>query len=236
MTATVTVPARFCGPPGTGNGGYTAGLLARVLEGPVEVTLRRAAPLERPLTVATTAEGAHLLDGPDLVADAVVTTVDLDVPTPVSFAEAVATGDRSPYRDKSIHPFPRCFACGPARAPGDGLRLFPGRVAGTDTYAVGWVPDEADDLTVWAALDCPSGVLIYLDAEHPPPHVLGRMAVRIDRLPAVGEEHVITSWLRSREGRKVMTASALHDAGGALCALARCTWIGLAPSDGRVRR
>ncbi len=236
MTATITIPSRFCGPPGTGNGGYTAGLLARMLDGPVEVTLRAPAPLDRPLTVDATGEGARLLDGADLVAEAHRTTIELDVPAPVSFAEATAVGARSPYRDEAIHPFPRCFACGPARAPGDGLRLFPGRVDGTDTFAVGWVPTEVDDLTVWAALDCPSGVLIYLDAEHPPPHVLGRIAVRIARRPSVGAEHVITSWLRHRDGRKVMTASVLHDAAGELCALARCTWIGLDLHGGGVPR
>ncbi len=236
MTSTVSVPARFCGPPGTGNGGYTAGLLGRVLDGPVEVTLRRPAPLDRSLAVETTDGVARLLDGTDLVAEAQRTVVDLEVPAPVSFPESIALGAHSPFRDQSIHPFPRCFACGPAREPGDGLRLFPGRVPGTDTYAVGWVPEEVDDLIVWAALDCPSGVLIYLDTEHPPPHVLGRMAVRIVRLPVAGEQHVITSWLRDRDGRKVLTASALHDATGALCALARCTWIGLAPADDRARR
>ena len=50
----LTVPRRFCGPPGSGNGGYTAGLLAERVQGgtahavshapgcpAVEVTLRQ---------------------------------------------------------------------------------------------------------------------------------------------------------------------------------------------------
>ena len=57
------------------------------------------------------------------------------------------------------HPFPTCFACGTGRAEGDGLRIFPGRVAdATDTpgeqprprVAATWTPDSerhADDHT-----------------------------------------------------------------------------------------
>jgi hypothetical protein len=81
---------------------------------------------------------------------------------------------------------------------------------------------------VWAALDCPSCAVIYLDDDHPPPHVLGRMTGRVDRLPEVGAPHVVMSWLLSREGRKVESASALFDDAGACHALARATWIALA--------
>ena len=43
----VAVGARYNGPPGMGNGGFTAGLLSRFFEGAVEVTLRRPVPLDR---------------------------------------------------------------------------------------------------------------------------------------------------------------------------------------------
>ena len=42
----VTVPARFCGPPDSGNGGYTCGLVAKEMGGIVECTLRSPVPLE----------------------------------------------------------------------------------------------------------------------------------------------------------------------------------------------
>ena len=32
------------------------------------------------------------------------------------------------------HPFPRCFACGPDRDEGDGLRIFPGPVGAERGY------------------------------------------------------------------------------------------------------
>ena len=50
MTATLVVPHRFRGPARSGNGGWTAGVLAAYLpgDGPVTVTLRRPPPLARP--------------------------------------------------------------------------------------------------------------------------------------------------------------------------------------------
>ena len=51
-SAALVVPGRYCGPPDTGNGGYTAGLLAAAMDlsgrptGPVRVTLRQPPPLD----------------------------------------------------------------------------------------------------------------------------------------------------------------------------------------------
>ena len=45
------IAPRFCGPQDSGNGGYTAGLLAKQLGGSVEVTLRQPPPLGRDLVV-----------------------------------------------------------------------------------------------------------------------------------------------------------------------------------------
>ena len=48
---TLVIPERFCGPPGTGNGGYVAGRLASLVASDsgsnptIEVTLRRPIPL-----------------------------------------------------------------------------------------------------------------------------------------------------------------------------------------------
>jgi len=51
MTDSLIIPARFCGPPGTGNGGYVCGRIAGYIDGPVTVTLRRPPPLATPLTL-----------------------------------------------------------------------------------------------------------------------------------------------------------------------------------------
>ena len=46
----VMIPRRFNGPPDSGNGGYSCGVVAALLDAPaVEVTLRAPPPLEREL-------------------------------------------------------------------------------------------------------------------------------------------------------------------------------------------
>ncbi len=229
MSSSITLPRHFCGPPDSANGGYTAGTLARYVAGPAEVTLRRPPPLDRPLRVEQENGRVMLRDGDDLVAEAAAVRFDIDVPLPVDPATAGAASRTSPFRDFAIHPFPTCFTCGPGRAEGDGLRLFAGRVPGTDVFAAPWTPGDVRDEIVWAALDCPSCAVIYLDERHPAPHVLGRIAARIDHPPVSGAAHVVMSWLRERDGRKVHSASAIFDADARLCAVARTTWIRLEP-------
>ena len=169
-----------------------------------------------------------LRDGADLVAEASASTVDVEVPSPVTLDTAAAVSLLSPFRDATIHPFPTCFTCGPARDAGDGLRLFAGRVPGTDSFATPWTPNEVSDEIVWAALDCPSCAVIYLEDSHPPAHVLGRIAARIDHRPQSRKPHIIMSWPLERAGRKVLSASAIFDSNARLCAVARATWVRLA--------
>jgi hypothetical protein len=223
--ATVVLPRRFCGPPDSANGGYAAGTLARYLHGPSEVTLRLPPPLDRPLMVEREAACTVLRDGDTVVADASATAVDVNALRPVDLDTARAVSLSSPFRDVARHPFPTCFVCGPERAEGDGLRLFPGRVPGTDSFATAWIPAEISEEMIWAALDCPSGAVIYLDEHAPPAHVLGRIAARVDHPPEPGMPHVIMSWPLGREGRKVFSASAIYDSHARVCAIARATWI-----------
>ena len=42
---TISVPAMFNGPPGSANGGISAGLAASQIDGPAEVSLRAPPPL-----------------------------------------------------------------------------------------------------------------------------------------------------------------------------------------------
>ena len=226
---TLTVPARFCGPPTSGNGGYTAGLLAAQLRGPegVKVTLRRPPPLERVLDAVGDDGRVELRDGDDLIAEAVPVALTVDPPRVVGWDDAVAASADSTFRDASLHPFPTCFACGPERAEGDGLRLFAGRVGDSGMFAAPWVPGEVDRPIVWAALDCPSSAPAFADPTVEGPFVLGRITARIDRLPRPGAPHVVTSTEIGRDGRKFHAVSAVRDADGDLCALARATWIQL---------
>ncbi len=244
MTTTLTIGERFCGPPDSGNGGYSAGSLARHVAGAlradpsatphtgIEVTLRAPVPLARPLTVISdpNSGGARLVDGDETLATARAVTLDIDLPPPVGVAAARAIVMESPMlRAPDEHPFPGCFVCGPGRATGDGLRLFPARVPGRDVYAVAWSPAEVSIELVWAALDCPSSFPMYLQEEpFPGPVVLGRIAARIERLPGIGDDCVVMSWRESVDGRKLHTASTLLDGEGQPLAVARATWIRLA--------
>ncbi|MDP3890024.1 MAG: hypothetical protein Q8Q44_02250, partial [Nocardioides sp.] len=146
-TGVLTVPNRFCGPPSSGNGGWSAGALAAFLPSgaTVRVTLRRPPPLDT--TMPVTEEDGRLLathDG-DVVLEAQVGTDEVTTVAPVSAARAGEA--RAAYAGLTSHPFRTCFACGTGRAEGDGLRIFPGRVAdaedGHTRVASTWTPDPS---------------------------------------------------------------------------------------------
>jgi len=94
VTESVAIDRRFRGPEGSANGGYAAGLLAALFDGPAEVTLRLPPPLDRPLAVEADGDRLLLLDGADLVAEAALANVELEPPAPVSWDEAVAASSR----------------------------------------------------------------------------------------------------------------------------------------------
>ena len=229
-SATVTIPARFNGPPTSANGGYACGALAVHLDGTAEVTLRLPPPLERPLDLTVDAERALLHDGELLIAEARPSGVDLAPPRTVTPDEAArATGG---YDGFTRHAFPTCFVCGPQRAAGDGLRLFPGPVDGADgIVAAPWTPTAdvagadgaVDPAVVWAALDCPS----YFGGPVGRLAVLGRLTAQLRAAVQVGVPYVVLGWRGSSEGRKHDAASAIVDADGTAVAVARARWIEL---------
>jgi hypothetical protein len=225
----VVIRSRFCGPPTTGNGGYSAGMLARELGNSVEVTLRKPPPLERELEVRAHGNALELRDGEELVAEARVAEVELDVPTPPPFERASELSERFVWFQR--HEFPTCFVCGPARAVGDGLRIFPGAERTDEPVASPWIP--SDDLAgddgivrpeiVWASLDCPG----YFGGAGPdyPKALLGRIAASVRGSIRAGERCVAMGWSLGKEGRKIHAATALFGADSGLRAVARQTWI-----------
>jgi len=241
MTALV-IARRFCGPPGSGNGGYVCGRIAAHLDGHAEVTLRLPPPLETPMTIERAGAGSvRVLAGSSLVAEGtrLPTGPAMELPEPVTVPEARAAGARCRLRVfPAEHPFPSCFVCGPDRAPGDGLRILVGKVAGQDhRSADAWYPDEqlADARGyvrpefVWAALDCSGGIGALADiALDGPPFVLGRMTVRQITPVKAGEPHVVVGWRLACDGRKVSAGSAVFTAAGQPAGIARATWIRLA--------
>jgi hypothetical protein len=217
----VRIAGRYNGPPESANGGYACGLLAAYLDGEAEVTLRVPPPLERELEVAAVDGRVELRDGDTLVAEAERVSLEVDVPAPVSLAEAEEASTR--YAGFEDHAYATCFSCGPGRE--DGLGVFAGPVEGREgLVATPWTPDaDVRPEVVWAALDCPSGWAV--DDFQREGVLLGRMAARILRLPAPGEPHVVMGWRVGAEGRKRFAGSALLTAAGEPLAWSRSTWI-----------
>ena len=253
---TLTVPNRFCGPPTSGNGGWTAGALAELVAGEGEaarteswpviaVALRLPPPFDTPMDVTRGRRRDGRLDRGRVTCSAPASAT-----TDPAVVEPVAPGDRAGRRESSYpgltsHPFPTCFSCGVDRAEGDGLRIFGGRVAdqhGMTRIASTWTPhastgqdgrDWIDDLpraslaSTWAALDCIGGWAGDLTERM---MVLVGMTARVDALPLIGEEHVVVGLDRGHEGRKTFTASSLYDADGRIVAYAEHVWLEIDPA------
>ena len=204
------IDRRYRGPDGSGNGGYSCGVFARLVEGDAEVTLRVPPPLDTPLR----AEGGNVFHGETLVAEVRPAAVDLDPPAP---PPAVEPGAPDPE-----HPFPNCFVCGPARSDGLGLRP---RSYGA-LVAAPWRPDEVRPELVWAALDCPGAFAVDPELTRGA-SVLGRLAVHIEELPEPGDDLVVVGWdLGGAEVRRSYAGTALFR-GDVPLAWGRATWFSL---------
>jgi len=232
-----TIDARFCGPPGAGNGGYVAGVLAPAVSSndPVTVTLRAPAPLTTPLAVRVDDAGstARLHDGATLVAEAVAGSFERAMPAIVDLATARAA--EADYAGLLDDTFQGCFVCGTARAQ-DGLSLQPGPV-GEGTVACSWTPDAslvdpaepglAASEFVWAALDCPGAWTTDMNDR---PLVLGRMTAQVLARPRTGTPVVVVASWHGDEGRKTWTSTAAYDVDGALLGRSEQVWIAVDPS------
>jgi hypothetical protein len=232
VSETLTIPGRFNGPPASANGGYTCGLVAGLVGAEeVSVSLRLPPPVDKPLSVVRDGDQVELRDGDARVAEGGPAELLLDVPDPISPEEAAAASAAGRDNWCDHHPFPSCFACGPDRDPGDGLRLFPGALR-DGMFATPWTPNEAlDDGTghvrpecVWAALDCPTSAPVANFATGPP-MVLARLTARLGASVEVGEHHSILSWPLSADGRKHAGACALFDSAGRLLCASQALWI-----------
>ena len=233
-STTVTIAGRFHGPPSSGNGGYSCGLVAREFgHNPAEVSLLAPPPLDRPLTCVSDVGQMRLLAGDDVIA--VAERADEPdagpVVSAVEAAEAAARFDLAGYADG--HAYPTCFTCGPAREEGDGLRLWPGKTTAAGVVVWPWTPHSAtsdgsgivDTPMVWAALDCPSGHAWFDLESDLTPIVLGRLRAVIHRRPGVGEPVVVVGWTKEGRGRKRVAGSSIRSSDGELLAAGEATWI-----------
>jgi hypothetical protein len=227
----IRIASRFNGPPGSANGGYACGAIASAIGPGVAVRLHRPPPLDADLPVAPAGAGEwKVSDGAALVATVRTTKLALDLPEPVSGAEALESSKH--YAGFHGHPFPTCFVCGPDRAAGDGLRIFAGALPSRRAVAAPWQPDRSlagasgrvRPEFVWAALDCPGYFAVTRGSRAA---VLGELAVAIVRPLPVEERCVVMGWPIGSAGRKHEAGTALYGEDGDVVAFGLATWIEL---------
>jgi hypothetical protein len=239
ITEGIVIPRRFNGPPHSGNGGYVCGRIARYLSGPVRVRLRMPPPLEKELRVEASDHQARLFDGDRLVAEAQCVDFRIETPAAPTFAQAEVAAKG--YVGFTRHLLPTCFVCGPQRAEGDGMRIFPGATANDAVLAAPWIPHESlsdgsgrvPSEFLWAALDCAGAFAVT------PPEdrliLLGELCARLDNGVEIGERCVVVAWPLGVAGRKRSAGTAILSGSGAPVATARATWIEMPPQALPVR-
>lgn len=228
----IIIDTRFCGPRASANGGYAAGLFARGIEGPAEVTLVAPPPLDAPIMLRETEGGFVALHGDTLLARVKPGEVTIDLPGLPNDESIAAARDNFLDDANGAHMLPYCFVCGNKREPGDGLRLFTGPAPASPVNADFWTPaaDLADGEGlvrpefIWAALDCPSAFALRNGLNL---CLLGRFTVDIKRRPKAGEKLVAAAWREGRDGRKHFSSSALYDENREIIAAAKAVWIEL---------
>jgi len=240
----ITIPARYCGPASSGNGGWTAGSLAQAMRsttrhlGPITVRLSAPPPLDRTLDIELAAppDGRDVAETATLLADgapiATATAAAALGRDPVPFVEPDRAAATAMTYPTELHPFPHCFVCGPARRPGDGMRLTPGPLPDGGSACL-WRPADTiagavPEPLVWSALDCPGGWASDIVGR---PMVLGTMTVEVLRSPRPDATHVITGRLDDERGRLSRTSSAVWTADGELLARAEAVWVEVDPAQ-----
>lgn len=227
--STVTVPSRFNGPPSSGNGGYSCGVVASVLGGPAAVSLRRPVPLDEALALH------HQDDGKVCAFASDELIIEAGPASPLlawhgglpSLAEAQEAHDR--YAAPADGEFGHCFVCGRSRH--DGFDIFTGPVEGSDLVASPWTPPSwaGDDdgvvlpEFVWAALDCPG--YFALHGSDQTIAYLARQQAEVLTPLYTGVEYVVVGRPLERAGRKGLAKTAVIDPDGTVLAHAECLLV-----------
>lgn len=228
----LVIPARFCGPPASANGGYFCGMVASLATQTLTVRLTKPPPLDVGLDAEISEQdgGITVRHGADVVAQARVSPpLVLEPPAPPTYVETLDASIH--YPGFTDHPYPTCFVCGPQRAQGDGLRVFAGPVVGREIFAAPWVPDASLDggdgkvrpEFMWAAMDCPGCFAANKTGRGS--WLLGEFTAHVDRRVHVGEPCQVVAWHIGSKGRKHEAGTALFDGDGELCARAKAIWI-----------
>jgi hypothetical protein len=225
---TISIDPRYAGLPGLALGGYSSGLAAAAVgTRAAEVKLRRPVPVSHSLTLVRADAGrVELRDGEMLMAEGAPTDLVIEVPQAPTLDQVQAASER--YPGLHAHPYPGCFACGPDRHHGDGLRVFPGPVEGRQLVAAPWIPPGAANggnpvgpELVWAAFDCAQlWALMVLEAGKPGERAVTAALAGANEAPVrPGLPHVIIAWSLGRDGGALRAGAALIGPDGELCAV-----------------
>jgi hypothetical protein len=226
------IDPRYNGPKTSGNGGWVAGSLARLLGSQSEsVSLRAPTPLGVPLSVRSQENGSITLEsGGLLIAEAQLASLEADVPSPPDWEEADAAGALARQAHEGVEgPYARCFGCGMARS--DGLSIVPGAVGNDGVVATTWTApamsrgDEFSVEATWAALDCSAGFAWMRQLPPETPIITARMTAIIDQALEVGQPHIVMGWPIGQEGRKLHAGTAIFDVDGRIRARSQQLWL-----------
>ena len=240
----VTIPAIYKGPPDIANGGYVCSLFAEYINGVIDVMIKRPTPLDRDLQICAGGDGVYyLMDGDQMIISAKPGVMDLPVPDAPSYEEALKAAKTSialkptPYTHVTGHGIhPICFCCGADVADGEGLKIHPGCVPGTNMVAAPWTPalelgDELGNVRpefIWTALDCPGAYALW-ELTDTKPGFLGRLIGQIEKPLRCDEPCVVVAWPAGSDGRKLYTGTVLFDGKGQIIGRSLATWFLMPP-------
>ena len=234
MSNTMVIDERFCGFPHVAIGGYVGGVLAKAIGSSAEVRFLKPVMIGRQLSLEQPDPGCvELRDADNTLAEATATKLDIEAPAALSLAEAQAASGSYPGFER--HPFPRCFCCGPSRAEGDGLRIFPGPIPERNLVAAAWTPHasvaDADGTlgmeAVWSAVDCPAiwALIDTTPADSADRVVTGTLTVEVVKPLRSGEQYIVLGWPLGGNGHKLFAGAAVMSSRGDLHVLAKQTCV-----------
>ncbi len=238
MPDTVIIARRFCGPPDSGNGGYSCGVLpGSLLGGTAEghAAHLAAARIVR-MDVVRDGSGVHLMAGGQLVAEARPADLAMDAPPAPSLEEAIAGRVRA-FRGASRTSIRRASCAGRSARRATGCASTPAQSRGATSrrpLRSSRTPRSptrerpgCGARSAWAALDCPSVKFGFhcfgpFEGVRSFSGVSRRASTRFRR---VGDRCISVGWSLGRDGRKIHCGSALYAEDGALLAVGKATWI-----------